>query len=50
MGDDVENGRDVRPERPGLTVLFTTGYTPEAAFRQGKLDPGAPVITKPHAG
>ncbi|MBL6082770.1 response regulator [Belnapia sp. T18] len=33
---------------PGLTVLFTTGYAPEAALRQGRLDPSVPILTKPY--
>jgi light-regulated signal transduction histidine kinase (bacteriophytochrome) len=31
-----------------LAVLFTTGYAPEAALRQGQLDPEMPVLTKPY--
>ena len=37
------NGRDVADKavllRPGLAVLFTTGYTRNAIIRHGRLDP-----------
>lgn len=35
--------------RPGLKVLFVTGYAENAAVRDGKLDPGMAVLTKPFA-
>jgi PAS domain S-box-containing protein len=33
--------------RPGLKVLFTTGYTRNAVVHQGRLDPGVHLISKP---
>jgi len=36
-----------RTLRPGLKVLFTTGYAQGAAERSGLLDPGSELITKP---
>jgi CheY-like chemotaxis protein len=33
--------------RPGLKVLFTTGYTRNAIIHQGRLDPGVQLLTKP---
>ncbi len=33
--------------RPGLRVLFTTGYARDAIVHQGRLDPGVRLITKP---
>ena len=33
--------------RPGLKVLFTTGYSRNAIVHQGRLDPGVHLITKP---
>lgn len=45
------NGRQlsdaVRQRRPGLPVLFTTGYARNAIVHQGHLDPGVHLITKP---
>ncbi len=47
------NGRQVaeiaRQHRPGLKVLFITGYAENAAVRSGFLDPGMELITKPFA-
>jgi light-regulated signal transduction histidine kinase (bacteriophytochrome)/CheY-like chemotaxis protein len=34
--------------RPGIAVLFTTGYAPSAALREGKLDPDVPILIKPY--
>ena len=34
--------------RPGIAVLFTTGWAPNAALRDGKLDPSALVLIKPY--
>jgi CheY-like chemotaxis protein len=36
-----------RALRPGLKVLFTTGYARNAIVHQGRLDPGVELITKP---
>ena len=33
--------------RPGLPVLFTTGYTSNAIVHHGRLDPGMHLIGKP---
>ncbi|HYM02682.1 MAG TPA: PAS domain S-box protein, partial [Stellaceae bacterium] len=45
------NGRqladEARRRRPGLRVLFTTGYARNAIMHQGRLDPGVELITKP---
>ena len=45
------NGRQLADEavrrRPGLKVLFTTGYTRNAIVHQGRLDPGVQMIGKP---
>jgi PAS domain S-box-containing protein len=47
------NGRQVaeiaREARPGLPVLFVTGYAPNAAIRSNFLDPGMEMISKPFA-
>jgi PAS domain S-box-containing protein len=45
------NGRQMaeagRVKRPGLKVLFITGYAEAAVFGKGPLDPGMQVLTKP---
>ena len=45
------NGRELADEamrrRPGLKVLFTTGYTRNAIVHHGRLDPGLDMIGKP---
>ena len=33
--------------RPGLKVLYTTGYSRNAIVHHGRLDPGVSLITKP---
>jgi signal transduction histidine kinase len=38
-----------RALRPGLKVLFTTGYARNAIIHQGRLDKGVKLITKPFA-
>ena len=47
------NGRQLaeagRALRPGLKVLFMTGYAEDAVFASGLLDPGMSMITKPFA-
>jgi len=35
--------------RPGLPVLFTSGYTDNAIIHQGRLDEGVHLISKPYA-
>ena len=45
------NGRALADEalkrRPGLRVLFMTGYSRDAIIRNGRLAPGVHVIGKP---
>ena len=45
------NGRQLAEQaqkrRPGLKVLFTTGYSRNAIVHQGRLDPGVEMIQKP---
>jgi PAS domain S-box-containing protein len=45
------NGRqladEARRQRPGLRVLFTTGYTRNAIIHHGRLDEGVQMIGKP---
>jgi PAS domain S-box-containing protein len=47
------NGRQLaeiaRAQRPGLRVLFVTGYAEKAAVRHGFLEPGMEMMTKPFA-
>jgi PAS domain S-box-containing protein len=47
------NGRQMadaaREKRPGLKVLFITGYAENAAIGNGYLEPGMHVLTKPFA-
>jgi CheY-like chemotaxis protein len=47
------NGRQIadaaRSIRPGLKVMFITGYAENAAIGHGHLEPGMTVITKPFA-
>jgi len=46
------NGRqlaeEARRRRPGLKVLFTSGYARNAIVHHGRLDPGVQLITKPY--
>lgn len=39
--------QQARELRPGLKVLFTTGYARNAIVHHGRLDPGVELITKP---
>lgn len=34
---------------PGLKVLFSSGYTDDAVFRQGMLDAGTSFLHKPYS-
>lgn len=47
------SGRQLADEaarrRPGLPVLFTTGYSRNAIIHHGRLDPGVHLIGKPFA-
>ncbi len=46
------NGRQfaeqARALRPGLPVLFTTGYTRNAIVHGGRLDPDVRLLSKPY--
>ncbi len=46
------NGRrladEVRKRRPGVKVLFTSGYTENAIVHHGRLDPGVVLLAKPY--
>jgi CheY-like chemotaxis protein len=46
------NGRELADEmarrRPGVKVLFTSGYTEDAIVHHGRLDPGVLLLTKPY--
>ncbi len=35
-------------KRPGLKVLFTSGYSEDAIMHQGRLDPGVQLLAKPY--
>jgi CheY-like chemotaxis protein len=53
VGLPLVNGRQVYDaavvRRPGLKVLFMTGYAENATFTNGVLEPGMELITKPFA-
>lgn len=46
------NGRDLAEEvarlRPGIKILLTSGYTDNAVFRDGKVEPGMNFLGKPY--
>ncbi len=46
------NGRQLADalvkERPGVAVLFASGYTENAIHHQGRLDPGVALLNKPY--
>jgi PAS domain S-box-containing protein len=43
----AELAREAQTLRPGLKVLYTTGYARDAIVHEGRLDPGIDLITKP---
>jgi CheY-like chemotaxis protein len=45
MGNKL--AEEARMIRPGLKVLFTSGYARSAIVHHGRLDPGVELITKP---
>jgi PAS domain S-box-containing protein len=46
------NGRQLADQastlRPGLKILYTSGYTDNAIFHRGQLDPGINLLNKPY--
>ncbi|TPQ38218.1 hypothetical protein C2U70_09325, partial [Bradyrhizobium guangdongense] len=46
------NGRqlaeEVKRRRPQVKVLYTSGYTENAIFHHGRLDPGVILLAKPY--
>lgn len=40
---------EVRRRRPGLAVLFTSGYAESVISHQGHLDPGVSLLSKPYS-
>jgi CheY-like chemotaxis protein len=43
----TELARRLREDRPGLPVLFITGYTDDPELRTGLLEPGQAILEKP---
>jgi hypothetical protein len=39
---------EVEKLRPGIEVLYTSGYTDSAIIHHGRLDPGGLLLTKPY--
>ena len=46
------NGRQLADQvarrRPGIKVLYTSGYTENAIVHHGRLDPGVALLNKPY--
>jgi CheY-like chemotaxis protein len=45
----VELARRARELRPGLAILFTSGYTENSIVHHGRLDPDVELLSKPYA-
>jgi PAS domain S-box-containing protein len=43
----AQTAAQARTLRPGIKVLFTTGYARNAIVHHGRLDPGVQLVTKP---
>ena len=43
----IELARRARELRPGMPILFTSGYSEELVVRRGALPPGSSVVQKP---
>jgi len=43
-----ELAEEVARRRPGVKVLYTSGYTDNAIVHHGKLDDGVMLLTKPY--
>jgi CheY-like chemotaxis protein len=39
---------EAKKQRPGLKVLYTSGYTEDTIVHQGRLDPGVLLLAKPY--
>ena len=48
--DGHQLATQARSHRPGLKVLFTSGYARNAALREGRLEPGMDLLPKPFTG
>jgi signal transduction histidine kinase/CheY-like chemotaxis protein len=46
--DGLQLANDVRRRRPGVKVLFTSGFSQAAMRQQGRLDPGMQLLAKPY--
>src|SRR5690606_17051216 len=46
--DGAELAKQARRLRPGLKVLFTSGYTENAIVHSGRLDRGVQLLSKPY--
>jgi PAS domain S-box-containing protein len=45
----AELAKAARARRPGLKLLYTTGYARDAIVHEGRLDPGIELVAKPFA-
>jgi PAS domain S-box-containing protein len=45
----AELAKEARRIRPGLKILYTTGYARDAIVHEGRLDPGIELVAKPFA-